>query len=375
MNNTNPQTQPEYRRLGGTSASNAQADSLCPGRHNEQKGIPDDKGLDAMFGRKIHDALAKNDPSNLNEEERDIYDRCRQIETQMVSSFFGPDANSDGMKIIVEQPLWVKVPPKQWIHGATPDKIYRLGLRGLIIEYKTLSGDVPEPSTNLQLRDQAVLSKGALMLNEIGVVVAQPLVTMKPTICLYSQEHLAQAEREMFARVGASNNPDAIRVPGELQCKFCRARLQCSEYQRWAGGMVPAMLSILEVPVKEWSPEQRAFFCDRRPVAQKWLDEATKAVQECLTNDPESVPGWMLKPGAIRREITDAQEAFNRFNSIGGTPEQFMGCIKVGKSKFEEAVKAVTGEVGKGLQHRVAGLLEGITEEHQNAPSLAKKKG
>ena len=60
-------------RRGQTSASNAQADSLCQGRHRAQAGLPDTKSDDSKFGTEIHDALAKDDPSKLKSDQLSIY--------------------------------------------------------------------------------------------------------------------------------------------------------------------------------------------------------------------------------------------------------------------------------------------------------------
>lgn len=378
-------------RRGHTSASSALADSLCPGRHLMQQGMPDVKSEWAETGSRIHAALAQNDRQEINMgarqslslQERETFDACREIEKKKVMEFFGPveerspkGANGDlRMRVIREQRFWGKVSINGIMleHSAQADVVYRCGIRALVIEYKTLLGDVPESSRNLQLRDQAVLVRGNLSpLEEIGTVVIQPFVTHNPEICLYNKEYLDRSEREMWARVAQSNDPNSPRVAGDIQCKFCLARSKCLEYQRWAGSMVPNMLSLLDVPVSDWTPEQRAMFLERSATAQKWLDECKAAMEDGLANDPDFVPGWTLEPGNYRETIADVKVLFERFVALGGTQEQFIKAVGVTKKNLREAVNGLTGARGKALDSAIASLVDGIVEVKQNKPSLKK---
>lgn len=361
-------------RRGGTSASSAAADALCAGRHLAQRGIPEPaESEDAKHGRLIHLALATGDASKLTVEQRDIYDSCIAIETKMVVSLWPELAGTkENPKVWREQRFWGRVPPGMWEHSAKPDVVYRVGPRAAIFEYKTLPGDVPESPENLQLRDQAVLVRGALLVNEIAVAVIQPLVTHSPKLCFYGPDDLKRAESDMYERVAASNDPKSQRTPGEVQCKFCLAKRTCQAYQQFSGGMVPNMLSLLDVPIAAWTPEQRAFFLDRLPIAQKWLDECVAAVKEVIEKDPQAVPGWTLKPGIFREKITDPQAVFDRFSSLGGKLENFMACIQITKGDLKEQLSKVTGARGAALDKAMKTITDGLVERKQNKPSLER---
>jgi hypothetical protein len=372
----NTETEIDVRR-GATSASNAEADYLCPGRHAAQKGLPREATDWSEHGRKIHKALADSGNRTLVEsltlEERETFDRCREIEKRFVQQLFPDLGHQNPMRVFREQRLWTKI-DGQWEHSGQPDVVFRAGPQALIGEYKTLPGDVPGAARNMQLRDQAVLVRGALLVDEVAVFVNQPLVTMSPELVVYSADDLKRAEQELFARVRASNDPNSKRVAGEIQCKFCRAKKLCPTYQQWAGSNLPTMLSILDVPMGNWTPDQRAIFCERLSVAQTWLDDAKQMMKDGLEKDPEYVPGWFLKPGAVLEHIKDPQECFNRFAALGGTIPQFMATVKVGKTKLREAVNEVTGAKGKALDAAIDALTDGIVEKSQNAPSLKRKE-
>ena len=374
-------------RRGSTSASNALADSLCPGRHQAQIGIPDTEGEYAAHGRIIHQALA--DSGNvqhmhaLSFEQRECFDACRELEKRLVGEFFPGRDPSSQMRVWREERRWVKVPliqgnvVREFEHSGQPDVVFKHGVRALILEYKTLPGDVPGSPRNLQLRDQAVLVSGSLRpITEVGVAVIQPMVTRSPEICLYSTEDLIRAEAEMFARVIQSNDPKSPRIPGDAQCGYCRAKRQCLEYQKWASQMTPpAMLQVMEVPIALWSPEQRQIAANALSPAKKFLKDLEDFFKEGLKADPSFLPGWELKPGNMVESITDPQQCFERFIGIGGTTEQFMEAVSLGKMKLKEAVSSVTGARGKALDDAMKGLTAGISETSQNSPSLKKSGG
>jgi len=372
-------------RKGGTSASNAQADELCWGRHLAQVGLPDTDTKDAKFGREIHTALAAEDGSAthpLDTQQRDIFDSCREIEKKKIAEFFGGDAVT-GTRVFREQRYWCKVRNPAAIvgtagslfdHSGQPDMVMRRGPRMLIVEYKTLPGDLPDSPSNMQLRDQAVLASGNLIANEVGVVIVQPLVTHNPTITVYDADALKRAEQEMFERVRRSNDPSSPRTAGEVQCKFCKARNQCGEHARWRSAMLPDQPTPFTVQAAQWTLEQRSTVAEHLPRLKRLLADSEAFLKECLTNDPESVPGFWLEPGDTRTSITDVQGLFNRFSNKGGTLEQFMQCIGVTKGKLEGQIRDITKTKGKGLKVEMDKLLEGITESKQNSPSLAKKK-
>lgn len=373
----NNQSNVDVRR-GATSASNAESDSRCPARHLAQKGIPvPAKSKDSAFGTIIHKALSAEDHGlavTLPVTERSVFDACRKIEKSLVLEYFG-DA---GVKVIRENEagttrLWARIPDGNggyFEHSAQPDVIYTSGKRALIIEYKCLAGDVPVASENLQLRDQAVLFRGNNPhVETVRTVVVQPLVTHSPIPCDYTYDQLDRSEADMFARVRASNNPQSPRIAGEAQCQYCLAKTRCAAYSQFAGSMVPGMLNILDVPVEDWTIEQCAIFLAKEKVASKWL-AISKDVILARMQAGEVIPGFSVKEGAKKETIIDPQKVFDKFTLLGGTVQQFMQCIAVGKTKLKEQLAKVTGAKGKNLDEAVKSVTDGAVEVSQSKPSI-----
>jgi hypothetical protein len=356
-----------------TSASAAEADSLCAGRHLFQREMPDVKSEDAEAGTNVHDALGKGSPDGLDLEGQELYDRCQGIEKEVVARYFGLDAPPPPER---EKRLWIA-----WTqttgglqHSGQPDALYRCKARALIIDYKTGRNETPASPSNMQLRDLAVLGwANKPLLNEIAVAIIQPWVTSKPEICVYKADDIKKASQLLLARVQASNDKSAPRVAGELQCKYCRARSKCPEYQKFATAIVPmGDRSIVDIPVDDWTPQQCAVFLGSLGRAEKWLEECKSKMKALIKANPSAVPGWTLKPGVVRESITDAQTVFNRFSELGGSLEQFMGCITIGKAKVKEQVAGVTKTKGKALEAVMDGLTAGCVEAKESEPSLKK---
>lgn len=372
-----------------TSASNAAADNACGGRHLAQRGIPDRPSDDSKRGSRIHAALATQMASPgdshinrkqldaLNLEERETYDACKQIEAKLVSQYFGQKLPEE-LRVVREQRFWTKLNSGQQeiAHSGQADVVWTSPGKALVLDFKTLASDVPESPRNLQLRDLACLVRGSLHPQaEIAVAIVQPYVTHKPELCVYSPADLDRATQEMFQRILRSNNPQSKRVAGELQCKFCKAKSRCPEYQHWAGQMTPpAMLNILGVPLAQWTGQQCAQAANALGPCLKFLDEVKEELKTRLEKDPASVPGWTLQPGAKRETITNAQGVFDRFAGLGGKVEQFMGCITVGKAKLREAVNSVTGAKGKALDAAMDTLTKDCVQVTEGAPSLKRVK-
>lgn len=352
---------------------------------------------DTEFGSQIHDALLKEDPAGLEPEQLKIYEMCLQSRDQIIEKVFGGDAPN--IKVIKERRLWCQIAktpgdkrpnPERLRHSAQADYIARLGSRLLIVEYKSLPGDVPASPQNEQMRDQSVMASRQLVASEIICAIVQPLVTMDPELCIYDSITIARAEQEMFKRVRNSNNPHAQRSPNPTSCKFCKAVTNCAEYQQWAGSQLPDTAPITGVPVSQWTPQQRAHFCKMLPVAQKWLDDAKEAMKRQLKEDASSIPGYHLKDGAEQQTINDPQELFTRVVALGQEWAKaengemhadhvllplFMDCVKVGKGDLEAMIRKITGHKGKQLLGTMNTLLDGIVDVKQNDSSLAKVKG
>jgi len=266
-----------------TFASDADADRRCQGRWQACQAVPErDFGMPSRD--RVRAALAKQDPTGLDADESSLYDRCNQQEIDMSAELFGADVSKS--VVLREVPWGVRISPDRIPHVGRPDFARRLGTRLLIVEYKTGDRETAASPANEHLRDLAVLGRGNLAgVTDVAVAIIQPALSDRPVGSLYTEPDLARAEKEMFLRVLASHAPGAPRTAGESQCRDCRARHGCPEYQRWASALVPAAQLLVAIPVSQWTPAQLAQFLEAAAAAAQWIQET---LTEILSQSPRA---------------------------------------------------------------------------------------
>lgn len=364
-------------RLGKTSASGAEADTLCPGRHRAQQAaravLQKEPDPTAEFGDAVHDALAQGDSSKLDPEQSKTYDLCLMVEEDILKRYFGSDFKEAVSRQWRHRRFWGVFGGFE--HSGEPDVVYRHQGKALIIDYKTLFGDYPSASSNLQLRDYAVLANEHFMLlEEIATVVDQPHITLKPEICVYKKDDLVRAKGEMTERIIRSNSADAPRVAGNVQCQFCEAKTLCKEYSLWAASKVPVVQGLAETPMAEWTPDMWSVFCGNMFTAYKWLELGKEEAKRRLKADPESIPGFFLREGRKVRHVVKPNELYARFEKLGGTREDFMNCVEITLGRLENELRNLTNAKGKALEKAMEAVLAGLIAIEESEPSIAKKK-
>lgn len=219
-------TNNETERGEWTSASAAESDAACKGRHLMQRNLPDEKSDDAASGTRIHDALVKGSDEGLSQDESETYGKCCEIERELIVRYFGFDTFVNPPEREVR--YWTSFGDLK--HSGQNDSSWRASSKCLLLDYKTGRNEVAASPRNMQLRDLAVLKwMNTPLLSEIAVAIIQPFVTSEPEICIYKEIDIDRAFKEMAERVMASNDPNSPRTAGEIQCKYCRALSICPE--------------------------------------------------------------------------------------------------------------------------------------------------
>lgn len=359
-----------------TSASNAEADSLCPGRHKAQLGLPEEPAQQwTESGQVIHALWTGTKPLREPTEDEILKaEVLREQEDAVVAQW----ANGQKTERTCEQRLWIRV--ESYRHSGRFDVRHIISPnRFLILDGKTGWLDVAPNPSNLQLRDLVALEVINDPMPEGSVGILKPF-GKTPPLCVYDALALVTAIDEMEQRVIACNAANAPRVPGEIQCRYCRAKLTCPEFAR-------AALPLEEVPEKCFERAKAvlpgcvaAMPGDR--LARAWtlakmLVTLAEAELRRRISDGKDAGGAYLEPGNIQRPIDKPQEAYQRALEDGMTPQAFMGCVSVAKGDLEKALKDVhRTKVGKdrlpkGYWEPVwKQFCDGICGEKQNAPSL-----
>ena len=132
--------------------------------------------------------------------------------------------------------------------------------------------------------------------------------------------------------------------------------------------------------------EFEAATADRFPLGQEGsavldqLERVTKLVEEAksfyktqLAIDPGCVPGWTLRPGSVRRSLSDPQACWERVQNVM-TSRQFMAAVKVEILCLQDQWSRVAGVPASQAKEAFNQLMDGLLVELQSAPSLVRAK-
>lgn len=347
-----------------TSASNAHADALCPARFKAQQNIPEPPpSPEADRGTKIHAWLSGqiNDFSDWPPSDQETAEAIRESADRILREQF-----PDGCTLIFERRLWGQFGMLR--HSGQPDLLAKNDNRILILDYKTGFGLVPESDANRQLRDLAVLAWENFQCVPITVGKVQPTTSANATLCAYGLEDIVRAGSEMWQRIEACHQPNAPRIPGPIQCRYCRFRPQCPE----ANQTVTTLATVETAGKSLMDGTAIARVLDACAVAAKIIEDNLEKAKKLLAENPDAIPGWKLTQGAEVRSITDPNLVANRFVQSGGSLADFMKTIDVGLGKLREQLRGTTGLKGKGLDTALSQLISGAYEVKRKQPSLER---
>lgn len=348
-----------------TSASNAAADSLCPGRHQlcQQVSVEQAPSRDAAMGTRIHGWLAGEDLT-LTDEEQEVANVLRKRAADITEAWCQANGftarQAEEAVVIREQRFWADHGPYR--HSGKPDHVVIVGAGALILDYKTGRNEVTGNAGNLQLRDLAVLVGRHQELGVARVTVAiVPAFGQVGPMCEYSQAELVRANMELGERLAKVHDPDALRVPGPVQCKYCKAKSICPELA--VGASLPVATA---ATIAGMASDKLGQFLKLLRLA----DEAADAEVRRRLEAGQTVPGWKFAPGRETEKITDPGALAQRWLEAGGRVEQLMPAVSIAKGKLAKAIGGAFNAKGQERDAMLRVLTEGITETSTSAPVL-----
>lgn len=240
----------------------------------------------------------------------------------------------------------------EWIPEGfgTADCIMIGGSKLLIADFKYGKGVKVSAENNPQMQIYALgaLQKFEMIyqIDRVVMMIIQPRLSVNPEIWEISADQLRGFGEVVKLKAQQAIAGEGEFVPGEAQCRFCRARETCRARADYniqlafspdAGKMPPLI-----------TDEEVGMYLARGADVASWLkDLQDYALRACL--DGREIPGYKAVEGRGSRDWTDQAEAFAALEKAG-VPVEMMYERKaltlaalekvVGKKAFAEAVGA-----------------------------------
>lgn len=291
-----------HAKLG---ASNAHRWLACPGSVNAEEGIPNTSSPFAEEGTAAHElaelalrtgtaALDAFDNQEMAEFVRVYVDYVNQIAV-----------DADAFEIET------RVSYEEWVPGGfgTSDAMIVKGDTLHICDLKYGMGVRVEAEDNPQGMLYALgawqMVELAFDIKRVMIHIIQPRLDhiirweVSVPVLLRWAEWVKQRAEETLAE-------DAPRVPGEKQCRFCRAKGSCAALQKMTQDVILADFDDLEnIPkANTLTDDQMRRALEAKPLIEAWLGAVEGLVKERLSNG-EGFPGYKLVEGKSNRQWAD----------------------------------------------------------------------
>ena len=362
-------------RRGKVSASGVERLMLCPGSFKAEQGKPNKSNALADAGTRIHAALEAGNIDNLDDEdEQQLAVRAAQLRDEMIDGFFNSQMLISDLDEGPARDEVISQFKEQRIRGIDGrisgqyDGLVLDGERALVYDFKTGYLKPIEAKQNKQLRALAVLvAENHEGITEVTTAIIQPRIKPEISLAEYGPDDLEKSRAELINILDDADRPNAPRVAGEIQCKYCRAKADCAEAAAVATGLAkydPAEITLERLPE----------LLDACGAAKKIIAAIEEKARETLGKDPEAIPGYTLKAGAKMAKIIDPQKVFNRMNERHSVlPHEFVEVCEVRKGQLKTLLKTATRLKGKALDDSLDEILRGLVKTTQKAASLVRR--
>ena len=215
--------------------SKTRANILCPGKVNAEKGLEDESNPDADMGVDCHSYMYLHYTGG----------NPLEAEAKFVEGSYQKVAVADAIKqvdLILEQLKLMNGEPQieyevkailsedATIFGTIDVRMW-FPLTGhlVVLDYKFGRGAV-DALSNYQMLPYSYMSLGTFPAVSVENIIIQPRLGDPKRVTYSAEDVKAWAKNVYLPGIEASKDPNAVRIPGEEQCRYClRGRKGCEE--------------------------------------------------------------------------------------------------------------------------------------------------
>lgn len=342
------------------SASGAHRWMNCPGSVKAEEGMTDRTSSFAEEGTKAHDLMEQmllNIRTDIDKYDIEMAEHVRAYVDYVES------LKEAGDTLLVEE----CVDFSEWVPGGfgTADTVLVGDRRIHIVDLKYGKG-VP---VYAERNPQAMLyALGAYAgFGWMGDIKSVKISIVQPRLDNISEWEVSVTDLLKFgeeARQAAADTliPNAKKVPGEKQCKFCKAKATCPAlYKLTADTLMADFEQIDEAPQPhKLTFAQMRLALERKSLIEAWLQSVELSVKDLILEGVE-FEGFKLVEGRSVRRWSDAEVAGARLAALVGEQSAFVRQV-ISPAKAE-----------KLLGKKDKGMIEDIVVKPRGAATLARQ--
>jgi PD-(D/E)XK nuclease superfamily len=360
-----------------TSASNLFRRWLCPGSARLEKDLPDIKTPESEQGTRLANFMAhpEYDRRFLSPVEQDLLRIADQLHQRIFDTVGLSGSYTDQCEVQLSNDV---------ITGR-PDllRAYSDWDASVIVDDKFGWSPVGSADLNLQLRCYAVLAPTSTSY----AAISQPRLSFadRITIARYDSDAKDRAREQIVAILKYTEPEDAPLVPGEEQCRYCRARMICPALKEAITkelvvfeDLTPelsktAMLGRIEARLAQATDEQAgALFAAcalARLVSPALNDEIRRRISK------GGMDGYTLSKEVNVRTIMNARRAISLL-VLGGvfTREEVLEICGLEIGDVERGYRDKSGVSAKKAREEINRVLASVIEIDKRKPRIIPPK-
>ena len=307
------------------SASGAHRWMNCPGSVNAEAGLLDRTSSFAEEGTMAHDLMELALTTSRPCREFSVYG-AEMVENVQTYVDYVESLKLPGDVLLVEE----RVDFSEWVPNGfgTADTILLGNGRIHIVDLKYGKGVQVFAERNPQAMLYALGCYAGFGWMDTVDTIRMSIV--QPRLDHISEWEISVTDLLKFgeeARQAAADttNPNAKRVPGEKQCKFCKAKAACPAlYKLTSDTLLADFEQIDEAPQPhKLTEEQMRSALENRTMIEVWLMSVENYAKEKLMSG-EEFPGFKLVEGRSVRKWSDAEIAGERLADLVGEQSAFV---------------------------------------------------
>lgn len=294
----------------------------CPGSLLAEQGLPEETSPDAEEGTFLHECVALSRLDGLTTEQSSAVQSCIDFRESIKNSSEVIEAHSEFKLRAVGSDF-------EELYTGTADEVVVTETGISIIDWKFGRVKVEEGANNIQLAAYALAAMQMFGKDSCTVYVFQPRINASSSYTFTNAMALLKYIEAVIARC---KQPDAPRISGAKQCKYCKARHTCPELIKEGNALVAVQKSIYEIT----DPNVLCDLYRKSKIVSSALKSVDKRVRDFMLENNGECGELIFKIKKGNREVTSIPDAFSIMKEYGISQEEFLGCCSTSVSNLLE---------------------------------------